>query len=205
MNERDPADRDVTLLLKAAKDGCKKSTNELFKQHEEYLMVISNYELDAGLRQKFGESDAVQMAFAKAAAALDDFRGNNSKEFRGWLRTILINEINQARRAFKRQSRDAARERSIDGDSKNHGVGEPENADLTPQSTALREEQIQLVRQAVLMLPEFDQQVIKLRNWERWPFAKIAEHLNKNEEAVKKTWQRAIVKLDQLMRSHESS
>lgn len=201
-HRRDEQNDDVTLLLSAAKNGCRKSIGQLFRQHEDYLLLISGCELDAVLRRKFAESDAVQMAFAKASVALEDFRGSNRKEFRAWLRTILINEINQVRRSFKRQSRDAARERQLEGDSDNLGYADQvENTELTPQTSALRAEQIEHVRLAVTQLSEMDQQVIKFRNWERWSFAKIAEHLNKKEEAVKKTWQRAIVKLDQLMSS----
>ena len=202
----DSTNEDVTMLLGAAKRGCRRSANDLFKKFENYLLAISNSELDYRLRSKYGSSDVVQRAYAQAAAALNEFRGTNSREFRAWLRKILINEIHQIRRAMGRANRDASRERNLDGDSVNAGFkNELVDGELTPQSELLRSEQIERVRAAVEKLPELDQEVIKLRNWERWTFPAIAKQLNKQEEAVKKIWQRAIVKLDRLMDTNERS
>lgn len=193
-------EQNITALLRKAKEGCRRSENELFADFESYLLAVSNCELDYRLKSKYGSSDVVQMTMAKAATALGEFRGTTENEFRAWLRAILINEIQQIRRRFASAGRDAKLERPLQGDPMASGpTPQLASPEITPGSNLLRKEQIQQLRDALSQLPETDRIVIKLRNWERWSFARIAEHLDKSEEAVKKIWQRAIAKLDKLI------
>lgn len=193
-------DENLTLLLSKAKSGCRDSQNALFSSFESYLLAISNCELDHRLKSKCGSSDIVQMTMAKASVALESFQGSTSNEFRSWLRTILINEIHQIRRRFATAARDAKLERPLQDSNQDsgceHQIASP---DLTPRSDFIRQEQIQHLRHALEQLPEYDQTIIKLKNWERWSFSRIAEHMDKSEESVKKAWQRAIAKLDKLI------
>lgn len=195
----------IAELVRRAQSGDARARELLFQQLRPYLLVMANDQLDQRLQTKLGPSDIVQQSMLRAAEELDQFRGSNEAEFKGWLRQILINETRLARRGFATDKRDIQRERSASpGDST---VEAPELTDpeLTPATHALADEQAAVIRQLIDQLPEEYRTVVRLRNWEELTFEAIAERMNLSTSGVAKIWYRALIEIQKLyQQAHES-
>ena len=66
---------------------------------------------------------------------------------------------------------------------------------LTPGSAVSFDEQVGAMRAALDAMPEDYRQAIMLRNWERLSFAEIGQQLGRSEEAARKLWTRAVLRL----------
>ena len=189
--EQDQADlASMTLLIERARGGCKDSRERVFTQLQSYLETVAHSCAGGQLMRKAGVSDIVQQAFVKVVQKFEDFRGNSSAEFRGWLKTLVLNEARQLRRAWARQQRDTTREEYIDAGHQDLGGWDP-----TPASQAIRKEQAVVLQSAISRLPADYQTVIRLRNFEHRSYDEIAAELGRSVEAVTKLWYRAVVKL----------
>ena len=67
------------------------------EQYRDYLRVLAKLELDTRLRDKIDSSDIVQQTLIQMVHGIENFRGSTTKEFYGWLNTILRNEIKISR------------------------------------------------------------------------------------------------------------
>lgn len=185
-------------LVHAAREGDRDAVSRLIQQCRDYLLLIANQDLDAGLTAKLGASDVVQQTLLAAYENFQQFRGTTREELSGWLRQILKNDLLNARRYFQSaRCRDARREHRLD-DSQ---IFQPSLADdhHTPGTDALVQEQERLLAQAMAKLPENYRRVLSMRNWQEMPFAEIGESLGISADAARKTWSRAIERLAELM------
>lgn len=163
-----------------------------------YLLLVANRELDSDLRQKGGASDLVQETFAGAHRDFSAFRGNTEQELLAWLTKILTNRINSNVRHYRyTHKRDLAREVSLDEDF------DPRVLNPTPQpgpeQTAIAQDDVGRLEQAMASLPDVLREVLVLRTWERHSFAEVAARLNRSEEAARKLWGRAVRRLQKEM------
>lgn len=191
-------------LVALARQGDSQALSQLIHQCRDYLLLIANQDLDLNLRSKLGASDVVQQAMLAACRNFQQFRGETEDELTGWLRQIVRNDIQNARRHFHQtQQRDARREHRLDDSQLIHPtITDPQH---TPRTNALINEQEQLLEQAMLQLPANYQLVIRLRNWDELPFEAIGLQLNISAEASRKIWSRAIAKLAEILEAAESS
>jgi len=83
-------------------------------QFRDYLMTIAHLQLEPQLREKLDASDVVQQTLLEAHEQHEQFRGQTTGELAGWLRQILMHNLMDVIRAFRREKRDIARERSMD-------------------------------------------------------------------------------------------
>jgi RNA polymerase sigma-70 factor, ECF subfamily len=186
-------------LLQAARAGDRDSINRIICECRDYLLLVANQELDQELQGKMGASDLVQQTIAEIPAHLKQFRGNSRDEFLGWLRQALHNDLRDARRRYKTsQQRDVSRERELE-DSAGVQLSLPDPV-VTPAAQAILNEQSQILNAAMVQLPPIQQQIIQLRNWSQLSFVEIAEQLNLSPDAARKSWYRAIIKLQELLR-----
>jgi RNA polymerase sigma-70 factor (ECF subfamily) len=186
-------------LADAARRGDRSAIDALVEPYRNYLLLIANQEIQQALLPKLGASDLVQQTFVTAQEMLPDFRGATPEAWKGWLRQILRHRLNDAERQFlaaKRRSVD--RERRLD-DSQ---LGEQPLVDpeRTPRSDAIVREEARLVEQEMARLPEHYRRVLQLRNWEELSFPEIGRQLGISAEAARKTWFRAIVRLEDALR-----
>ncbi|MEM7560917.1 MAG: sigma-70 family RNA polymerase sigma factor [Planctomycetota bacterium] len=185
------AEPEVTFLemLRAARAGNSEALGKLVQGNRDYLLLIANQELGEQLRAKAGASDVVQETFALAHRNIRQFEGASPEELRGWLRTILKNQIGTLSRQFSAAKRDVQRE--------GHESNASQMRDLrpTPRTTAAQEEEAEQLRLAMQTLSESHRQVIILRNWEQLSFPEVAENMQRSVEATKKLWGRAIGQL----------
>lgn len=180
----------------AALAGDRAARLEILQTCRDYLLFVANEELDARLRVKCAPSDIVQNALAKAVENFDGFQGDNEKALLAWLRRIMKNEIVDVQRALHADKRDVRRENAADADPNlaefRLGVVDP---DQTPATQAALMEDIGRLQEALEQLSPDYEDVIRMRNWERLTFAEIGQRMGRSEDAAKKLWGRALIKL----------
>jgi RNA polymerase sigma-70 factor (ECF subfamily) len=194
----------ITKLIRKARDGSESARAKVLRQLQPFVISMAATHNDVWFRNKHGVSDIVQQSFVKVIENFDSFRGSSSAEFRGWLKTLVINEIRQMNRDLTRQRRDVKRERSLEAATS----GNRDNVvmeDPTPASNAILNEQLGLLKRVVDDLDELPKQVVKLRAFEKLSFREIAKRLNRTQEAVTKIWYRTLIRLQKQLADMEDS
>lgn len=157
------------------------------EQYREYLMTIADLQIEPVLRRKIDASDVVQQTMLEAHARLIDFRGSTSAEVAGWLKRILLNNLVDCVRAFRRERRDVARERSLD-DSLNRSSLRLEACLAVEQSSpslkVTRDEDGLQLSEALSCLPDAQREALVLQHWHGWSIDQIAQHMGRSRAAV---------------------
>lgn len=190
----------ICTLVGNARSGCNDSRNELMQQLRNYMRIVAASRMNSKFQSKFGESDVVQQSIAIAIEKFSDFRGGSEKELFAWVSQILRNEMLQQQRALMSGKRNLLREKPIEGENHSStlrfGLADSQH---TPQTNAIREEQVQSIESAIQKLPEDHQTVIRLRNLQQLSFSEIGLQMNRSENAATKLWYRALVQLRQAL------
>lgn len=191
-----------SMLIGRARSGDQQAVGELCQIAQKYLLLIANQDLNSQVLQKLGASDVVQQSMLVANNKMEQFQGRTKGEFFAWMRQIVINECRQATRGFQQTvKRDISRERSISKQADESTQFQLNDPYLTPSTTAANDEQSRLVNLALARLEPLQRQVIELRNWEELSFEDIGRKIGKSGEATRKIWSRAIVKLEQELKT----
>ena len=198
MHGSEPAKRDG--WLRNARAGSAEALGWLLQSFRPYLLLVACREVGSALATKVGPSDLVQETFLRASARFAQFHGQTPKEFRGWLRRILLNVLASFRREFqaadkRRLTREVALPRE---------PGRQEDADLrdpadSPFAQAVARERDEALWRALARLREADRQIIHWRNYDRLSFEEIGSCLDKSAEAARKSWTRALARLERLL------
>ncbi len=188
----------VRTLISRVREGENSARSELAAQVQSYLGIMADQNLNHQICANVGASDIVQMTLIRMVDGIDDFRGNSTPEFYGWLNEIVKNEARKANRDLTRQKRDVRRQRSIhEQETESRAFCGLPVHDTTPQSSAIARERIKLFHEALSRLPHDYAEVIRMRNLEQLEFKAIAEKMNRTVNAVSKIWHRAILKFEQ--------
>ena len=123
---------------------------KLFESQVAYLLWIIRENLGEDLRRKVRESDIFQDTVHAARRDLSKFRGATEKEFRCWLRGILIHQIIEHRRRLSTQKR-SGNEVSID--SVPEANGSLRDKAIGPVEKSISNEEQGLIRQALDAFP----------------------------------------------------
>ena len=181
-----------------------------FALYGDDLRRLADQGLAADLAGKVGASDVVQDTFFAASRDLDDYRGQTPREFRGWLEGILRNRLLYLRRYFRMSARRTVSREvpigSADPDASQAWAGElPAQTTASPLSRVVRDERAAAIQEALARLSEDDRLMICWHHQDRLTFAIIGDRLGITEEAARKRWARALVRLrDTLGLGHES-
>ena len=186
--------RESAALITKARAGSNSSLGKLLANYRGYLLLVANQELDPDLRAKIAPSDVVQETFLMAHQKFNSFEGTNEYEFRGWLRRILLNRYKDLWRQYKEtKQRNTHREVQIQGDVSSLGFPTLLADDSeTPSVQAVTTEELAALENALSKLPHEQRLIVEMHNWDRLTFVEIGERLGKTEDAVRKTWGRAI-------------
>jgi RNA polymerase sigma-70 factor (ECF subfamily) len=164
-----------------------------------YLLAIAERLLSPQLRPKGGASDIVQDTLAAAHVAREQCEAMTPKQFRGWLRKILINVIRQFRRRWQEcQSRDASLEVPL---SDRAHLGLPAPNQERPSAVADRNEMSDRIKDALAQLPEDQARAVVLRmenpdaSWEE-----IGQAIGMGPDAARMQVNRGLQKLRALLR-----
>ena len=103
----------ISVLIPQTKEGNTDARDQLLEQMQDYIDLMAARHMDKTLQQKVGPSDIVQQAMTQVIENFDNFRGATAAEFRGWLKTIVVNEMGKIRRTFRAEKRDVGRERQL--------------------------------------------------------------------------------------------
>src|SRR5262245_56759774 len=101
---------DVERQIHDAQGGSPVALGWLLDGCRQYLLLVAHEQLDPDLRDKLGPSDVVQETFLEAQRDFRRFQGQTEQELLAWLRRILLNNLADARRRYRRGGkRDIAR------------------------------------------------------------------------------------------------
>lgn len=190
----------LSVLIPKTKQGDDRAREELFFQIQTYMQLMAAKHFDQTLQQKVGASDIVQQTMAQVVEHFADFRGETGAEFRGWLKTIALNEMNRIRRTYRTAKRDVTRETNVEERSNTNTTPASKPPARTPQSEVIASEDVEKFYQALRNLPEHYAQIIQLRSIDQLPFDEIAKRLGKSVDSVTKLWYRAVLKFEQKLR-----
>ncbi len=204
MSDSYPQYESISLLIQPSKAGDAAAQADLLSQLQGYVHSVAQQHLEPSLRQKAGYSDIMQLTMTQVIQNFDQFKGATGAEFRGWLKTIVVNEINRVRRTFHAAKRDIAKERDLEEKDHSRYIGQsPVDCNPTPSSEAIAREQVQTFQKILRQLPPDYAAVVQLRSIEQLTFKEIAERTNKSLDSVTKLWYRAVLKLEEKLTEHD--
>ncbi|HLA85177.1 MAG TPA: sigma-70 family RNA polymerase sigma factor [Thermoguttaceae bacterium] len=197
------SNQDVSELIRKARAGDPACRDALFALCRSYLGVVAGAQIETWLRAKVDASDVVQQTMLEAHRDFARFDGQSEKEWLGWLRGILKHNLADFVRCYrgtaKRQARREVRWRDPAASTFAHGVPEPAAPGATPSQEVVRMDNELRVAAALAELPEDYREVIALRNFQRLPFAEVAERMNRSRPAAQMLWMRALAKLEEAL------
>ena len=100
-SDRDQSGEELVALIAAAKSGDESALDTLIGSCRGYLLSLAQQEMGCDIQAKLGSSDVVQETCIRVAEGFDGFRGESRAELFGWLKTILLNNMHDARRDSK--------------------------------------------------------------------------------------------------------
>lgn len=181
--------------LKSAREGSQQAVGEILSPILDYLKLVAETELAARSLQYPRPSDMVQLAQLEALQSFSLFRGNSFPQFRGWIKKILLNNITDAQRAAIREQVPLAKLDPAIWGSMLEAVGENSVDDPSPSSLVARDERDVQIQGILKALPPRYQEVITRHHFMGESFESMANRWNCSEEAVRKVWTRALVKM----------
>jgi len=195
--------QDVSGLIRKAREGDAACRDALFGLCRSYLGVVAAAQLETWLRAKIDASDVVQQTMLEAHRDFARFAGESEQEWLGWLRGILKHNMADFVRCYrgtaKRQARREVRWRDPAASTLAPGAPEPAAPGATPSQEAIRMDNELRVAAALAKLPEDYREVVALRNFQRLPFAEVAQRMNRSRPAVQMLWMRALAKLQETL------
>ena len=164
----------------------------------DYLLLVANEELEPELRAKLGASDLVQETFLGAQRDIRSFRGRSEREWRLWLRGILVHVLANHRRQYRAIAKRRV-ECEVSISSTPHfdwpAANPSPSADL-----AMREIEAALLS-ALDSLAEHHRNVVLWHHRDRLPFEEVGRRLGISADAARKHWERALKALRKELRA----
>ncbi len=189
-------------LLQQAIDGDSSAITQIVESFRPYLLLIANQDFDRNLQAKLAPSDLVQSALLAAQQNFKSFQGGSIEGLRVWVKKILQNGMIDATRKFKQTAkRQSGREVPIVG-AQHAGACDSQ---VNPLRQSILHEQAEMLEQAMTELPENYRQAIRWRNWEQLSFPEMGKRFGTGEDAARKLWARAMVQLQEIVKSRYSS
>lgn len=146
---------------------------ELIERHEQKVLVFIHFMLKNNAMENLAE-DLCQETFIKAYKNLKNFRDKEAT-FSTWLYTIARNTVLSELRKNKNQGPYL---------EDTYYVLKTELEEL-PEHKLLKNERMQLVRDAINMLPDNQRSALILREYEQMDYQQISEIMNCSISAVK--------------------
>jgi RNA polymerase sigma-70 factor (ECF subfamily) len=196
---------DLTARVRA---GDQNALAEFIEQHRPQLMAFIERQLGTALRRKVESDDVFQETSAEAVRALPGAELGDRDPF-SWLCQIAERRIiDLHRRFFDAQKRDAGREVPLGAgggsgsgsDTMGGGLINMLVASMTTPSQAFSRNARELkLQEALLKLPDDQQQALRMRYVENLPSKQIADKLGKSDAAVRVMLTRSLKKLQELL------
>ena len=174
------------------------------EQYRSYLRALARLQVAARpwLSPKLDASDLVQQTVLKAHAAREQFHGNSSEEYLGWLRQILTRTLANALRSLGQAKRDAGAERSLEADldASCSRLDAWLAVDQTsPSESVEKHERAEILANAVASLPADQQQALLAKHCHGLSLNEIATNMHKSPAAVAGLLRRGLERLRELL------
>jgi RNA polymerase sigma-70 factor (ECF subfamily) len=169
--------------------------------------LLARLQFAPHLQAKLDASDVVQQAILHAHERRAQFRGGSEGEWLAWLRAILANALAEAVRRFDAQSREVARERSLEADLElsssrlEHLLAADQS---TPSEQAVHSEELLRLTSALALLPPDQQRVVELHHLKCLPLAEVAALVGRTRPAVVGLLYRGLKQLRELLRENDA-
>lgn len=175
--------------LEAAREGTAGQQAELLCSFRDYLRAVAVHAIGTEADGKLSASDLVQSALIDACKSFSKCRATGEDDLKAWLRQILMNDIANRYRFWRRQKRDFAKEVSITTNCLRAPASD------SPEVVVSRREDAQKLQQAVAQLSSDYATVIQLRHREKLSFSAIGKRMNRSSDAARMLWNRAVEEL----------
>ena len=191
----------VRKCLQRLEDGDPDAFGELFAEHQQRLLHIIRVRMDRRLASRVDAEDVLQEVYLDAASRVRHFVDSHSGSFFIWLRLVMNQTMtNLYRRHLDTQMRDVRRDVSMNAsktyDTRTKPIAKQLMGHLTsPSKTAIRQESIEKLEEAIDQLKPIDREAIALRHFELLDNKEVAEVLGIGEKAASIRYIRAIQRL----------
>jgi RNA polymerase sigma-70 factor, ECF subfamily len=172
------------------------------EKFRDYLLLLARLHLDEGLRRKIDPSDVVQQTLLDAHRQRQQFRGASSAEMAAWLRCMLACNLADAVRAWSRDKRNLARERSLEAaveQSSSRIDAWLAAEQSSPSQPAMHGEDVAQLASALAQLPEAQREAIVLHYWQGLTLAEVGGHMSRTAASVAGLLQRGLKTLRQTL------
>jgi RNA polymerase sigma-70 factor, ECF subfamily len=194
------------VLLAEARSGSPESLGRLLQHYSNYLRLLASTQLDEKLRARFSASDVVQDTFYEAHRDFAEFRGGTEREFLGWLRQILVNNLSHlVEQHVLAEKRNVRREVSLKriGEAVGRSTARLEamlvDQAPSPSADARRREHSVILADQLSALSDDYREVLVLRHLEGLPFEEVAQRMGRTSGAARMLWLRALGKLREML------
>jgi RNA polymerase sigma-70 factor (ECF subfamily) len=196
----DPDSAETRRLLERAQAGDAQAADQLLDRHRPFMCQVVELRFNPRLRARVAPSDVVQEAQVDAFLRLADYLRRRPMPFRLWLRkTAQERLLKVQRRHLEAACRPVGREVPLPARS-SAVLGQQLLArGPAPGARLDRSEIARRVREAVARLPEDDQEVLLMRNFEGLSNPEIGYLLGLDPAAVSKRHGRALLRLRALL------
>ncbi len=169
------------------------------------LLRMVDFRLDPRLSGRVEPEDIIQEAYLETAKRIEDFRANPSVSFFVWVRQITWQCLIAVQRRHFGEMRSPKREvrYSAGQHSRAHFsiARQLIGAVTSPSQQAIREEQVNLLRQSLDGMDETDREVLALRHFEHLTNTEVAETLELSTTAASNRYVRALARLGEILAS----
>lgn len=187
-----PIEDELSSWIETARRGDVEALGRALEPLRRYLLLVANEGLDPELKAKVGASDLVQEAFLGAQRDFAAYRGRSEREWRLWLKGILLNLLANHRRRYR-----ALAKRKIDREIPiaSHPRFDWPSASPSPSTRLAAAELEADIVAALTTLEEHHRDVVIWRHRDRMPFEEIGRRLRISADAARKHWGRALLAL----------
>jgi len=198
---------ETQVLVDKAQHGDVDSLNELFTRYYEYMVDVARRRLGPRLRSKEEADDLAQTTFREATRDFGQYRYRGQGSLLRWLQQILHNKIRDKAEYYAAGKRDISRERPVEevgnndpsaGDGKRFEAASP---DLSVTRQVQREEEFQIIRDALSDLSDDHRRAITLVFFQGMTLRQAGSLMSRSEDAVRMLLRRAESRLKDLTRT----
>lgn len=189
--------------LEQLRNGGAAELGDLFSVYYERLDRMVDFRLDGRLRGRVDSTDVLQEAYLVISRRIDDYVARPDVSLYVWMRQLTLQTLIDVQRRHFGQKRSPNQEVAI-------SLGERDQTSLSiadaicaqwssPSRAAIREEEVQQLRQALASMDEIDREVLALRHFEHLTNTEVAETLGLTATAASNRYVRAMTRLTELM------
>jgi RNA polymerase sigma-70 factor (ECF subfamily) len=187
---------DTKMLIAALHDGDDVAKNELIGRFRAYLRLLARLHVQPLLQAKFDESDIVQETCLQALVSLEQFQGDNKRQFAAWLRRILANKgAWMARQYLGTEKRSVQIERRLQQSFDRSSVGIanliPDRCATPSQNAIQRERSVQLADALARVNPD-QREVLIMHGVQARSIAEVAKVMGRSQASTWKIWARGL-------------